>query len=124
MITTSFGFTTECPQFDCMDWVQQGATLTVNGQSFHAQVSPYSRGCNVESLLETVSTFGELEAVDAEGKVLLLRGEIAREQLFVFSDMRSAENRGVPRNLARGNPYSAASRFTPLRLLVLRANSR
>jgi len=78
----SFGFTTECPQFECMDWVQQGATLTVNGQSFHAQVSPYSLGRNVESPLETVSTVGELEAVDAEGKVLLLRGEIAKEQLM------------------------------------------
>ena len=78
----SFGFTTECPQFECMDWVQQGATLTVNGQSFHAQTSPYSLGCSVASPLETVSTVGELEAVDAEGKVLLLRGEIAKEQLM------------------------------------------
>ena len=78
----SFGFTTECPQFDCMDWVQQGATLTVNGQSLHAQVSPYSLGCSVELPLETVSTVSELEAVDAEGKVLLLRGEIAKEQLM------------------------------------------
>jgi len=78
----SFGFRTECPQFECVDWVQQGATLTVNGQSFHTQVSPYSLGCSVESPLETVSTASELEAVDAEGKVLLLCGEIAKEQLM------------------------------------------
>ena len=81
-ITTSFGFTTECPQFECMDWIQLGATLTANGQSFHGQVSPYSLGCRVESLLETVSTVGELEAVDAMGKVLLLHGKIAKEQLM------------------------------------------
>ena len=78
----SFGFTAEYPQFDCMDWVQQGAALTINGQSFHTQVSPYSLGCSVESPLETVSTVSELEAVDAEGKVLLLCGEIAKEQLM------------------------------------------
>jgi len=78
----AFGFITECPQFECMDWVQQGATLTLNGQSLHAQVSPYSLGCSVESLLEIVSTVGDLEAAEVEGKVLLLRGEIAREQLM------------------------------------------
>jgi len=79
---TSSGFKTECPQFECMDWIQHGATLTTNGQSFHAQVSPYSLGCRVESLLETVSTVGELEAVETDGKVLLLRGDIAKEQLM------------------------------------------
>ena len=107
-ITTSFGFTTECPQFDCMDWVQQGATPTVNGQSFHAQVSPYSRGCNVESLLETVSTVGELEAVDAEGKVLLLRGEIAREQLMPknFRFYNPEEHQHIVRLLEAKHPLA------------------
>ena len=81
-VTTSFGFTTECPQFECTDWNQHGATLTVYGQIFHAQVSPYSLGCSVEMPLETVSTVGELEAAEVEGKVLLLHGDIAKEQLM------------------------------------------
>ena len=29
----SFGFEVDCPEFDCMDWTQQGASLSVSGES-------------------------------------------------------------------------------------------
>ncbi len=79
---TSFGFRTKRPHFDCMDWIQESARLTVDGRSFQAQVSPYSLGCSVNATLETVSGVAELEAVDTSAKVLLLRGEIAKEPLM------------------------------------------
>ncbi len=77
-----FGFETEMPQFDCMDWSSGGVTLTAGDESFSAHASPYSLGCDVCAPLVAVSTIGELEAAPFGGEILLLHGEIAREQLM------------------------------------------
>ena len=81
-ILESFGFQTERPEVECMDWTQSGARLTVGNDRFNAQPSPYSLGCRVSAPLAVVSTVKELETIEAAGKVLLLHGEIAREQLM------------------------------------------
>ncbi len=78
----SFGFQTERPDFECIDWTQSGAHLTVDGERFEVLVSPYSLGCQVRAPLAVVSTIEELESVDATEKTLLLRGKIASEQLM------------------------------------------
>lgn len=84
----SFGWQTECPRFDCLDWIQRGARLAANGDTFDAIVSPYSRGVHTRAPLVVVSTLQELEAANAVDQILLVRGELAREQLmpknFVF----------------------------------------
>jgi aminopeptidase YwaD len=78
----SFGFETETPAFDCIDWTQAGAHLTLDGVPFEAFVSPYSLGCRVSAPLAVASTLEELEAIDVSDKILLLRGDLAKEQLM------------------------------------------
>ena len=82
------GWETEMPEFEAMDWKDGGASLQSEGRSFKAFVSPYSLGCTVEAELVTASTVAELEKGKMTGKVLLLHGEIAKEQImpknFVF----------------------------------------
>jgi aminopeptidase YwaD len=78
----SCGFERECPEFDCIDWAHDGAHIRVEGESFEAFPSPYSLGCHVQAPLAIASTVGELETLDAEGRVLLLRGELTKEQLM------------------------------------------
>jgi len=78
----SFGFKTECPEFDCVDWTNQGARLTVNHEPFDAFVSPYSLGCHLSAPLAVVSTVEELETVEAANKIILARGNITKEQLM------------------------------------------
>lgn len=78
----SFGFTIESPAFDCLDWTQQGAALSVGGQSFAAFVSPYSPGCVVRAPFTAISTIEELEAADVARQIVVLHGEIAKEQLM------------------------------------------
>jgi aminopeptidase YwaD len=84
----SLGWDTEMPGFDAMDWEEGGATLQANGLNFDVLVSPYSMGCTVEEQLVSASSIEELEQIDMKGKILLLHGEIAKEQLmprnFVF----------------------------------------
>jgi aminopeptidase YwaD len=79
---SSYGFRTESPEFECIDWSQDGARLMADQTSFEVLVSPYSLGCQAKAPLAVVSTAEELEGADISGRVVLLRGDIAREQLM------------------------------------------
>jgi aminopeptidase YwaD len=73
-------FRTQTPEFDCL--VSEGASLCVSGQGFDVRVSPYSLGCRATAPLMVLSTLEELAAAEAGGKVLLVRGDLARESLM------------------------------------------
>jgi aminopeptidase YwaD len=85
---SSWGWAIEQQTFDAIDWISGEATLESGEQSFEVFASPYSLGCDVEAALVAVSTVDELAGTDVTGKLLLLHGEIAKEQLmpknFVF----------------------------------------
>jgi len=81
-ILASHGFAVECPAFACLDWTQNGARLAAGNATFEVNVSPYSRGVHARAPLVVVATLRELEDVDAAEKILLVRGELAREQLM------------------------------------------
>ena len=78
----SFGFTVERQSFDCIDWTQGKASLSLNGQQFQVQVGAFSPSYRGQASLVVVSTVEELASADICDKILLLRGEIAREQLM------------------------------------------
>lgn len=70
------------PRFDCLDWVDGDVRLEVGGERFAASAGPFSPGCRVEAPLAVAATIEELEAGGLEGRVLLVRGYVAREQLM------------------------------------------
>lgn len=78
----SFGFAVETPEFECIDWVDGGADLTVDGIPFAVCVSPYSLGGQASAPLVAISTVQELEMAQLSGQVLLLHGDIAKAQLM------------------------------------------
>jgi aminopeptidase YwaD len=77
-----FGFAVERSEFDCLDWRHGDARLVAGGEAFEVFISPYSLGCHLRAPLVVAATVGELERVDAAGKVLLIRGDLAKEQLM------------------------------------------
>jgi aminopeptidase YwaD len=77
-----FGFETESPTFECIDWVQGGSWLRVGDATFASHVSPYSLGWEGQASLVVISTLEELQAAEVSGCVALLRGELAKEQLM------------------------------------------
>ena len=77
-----FGFEIERQPFECIDWFQGGASLSVSGEQFEVKVGAFTNGCQVQAPLVVVSSVDELEKADIQNKILLLRGEIAREQLM------------------------------------------
>jgi aminopeptidase YwaD len=90
-VAAFFGFDTKCAGFDCIDWTHGDIHLTVGDQAYEAFVSPYSLGCQVRAPLVVASTLEELKAAEASDRVLLVRGDIAKEQL-------------MPKNFAFYNP--------------------
>ena len=85
---SSFGWETELQEFQAMDWEDGGATLLAESKRFDVFVSPYSTGIRATAILTAASTITELESLNVKDKIILLHGEIAREQLmpknFVF----------------------------------------
>ena len=85
---SSFGWEASSQPFQAMDWRDGGASLTATGESFRVLVSPYSNGIKTTAELIAASSLPELESLEANGKILLLHGDIAREQLmpknFIF----------------------------------------
>lgn len=78
----SFGFDVECPEFECVDWENGGAIIAVDGRSYDVQVSPYSLGGKVSAPLVTACSAAELETLDLSDNILLLRGELTKEQFL------------------------------------------
>jgi aminopeptidase YwaD len=78
----SFGFEIERQPFECIDWTQGAASLSLNGEQFQVQVGPFTVGCRAQAPMVIASTVEELESADVRDKILLLRGEITREQLM------------------------------------------
>ncbi len=78
----SFGFAIEMPRFPCFDWHDHGSRLSVKGKSFEVLTSPYSMGGELKGELCTISNLEQLKQVDGAGKIALIKGELAREQLM------------------------------------------
>jgi aminopeptidase YwaD len=82
------GWKTECHAFAAIDWHDGGAELIVDDESYAVRVSPYAPGFDGTGVLRSAVSAEELAALDARDTILLVHGELAREQLmpknFVF----------------------------------------
>ena len=78
----SFGFTIEQDDFDCMDWEYGNVKLQAGNESYEAFVSPYSMPFSGAAELICVSLLDELQKADFNDKLLLLHGDIAKEQMM------------------------------------------
>ena len=86
------GYAVDTAPFACLDFESKGALLSCGERHFPVCPSPFSLGCDAEAELAVASTFDELHSCSCRGKILLLKGEIACEQLmpkrFVFYNPR------------------------------------
>ena len=83
-----YGWEVESHKFNAQDWHHEGAELTVGDYAVEVFPSPYSMGCKLDGELVVAGTLRELKETDCQGMILLLHGELAKEQLmpknFVF----------------------------------------
>ncbi|MRR21860.1 M28 family peptidase [bacterium] len=103
---SDLGWRTSNAEFEAIDWHDGGASLECNGKSFEVFTGPYSLPFRGSAELLAASTIGELECAGMEGKIILLHGEIAREQLmpknFVFYNPE--EHQKIIALLEKGKP--------------------
>lgn len=78
----SLGYELEESCFECVDWHSGQVVLIVNGEPVEARISPYSNGIETEAPLVHVRTLEDLQQADLRGKIGLLTGELAKEQLM------------------------------------------
>ena len=85
---------------------RRALTFSFGDESFPVSVSPYSLGCDVQAQLVAVSTMQELEGVEAADKVLLLYGDLTKEQLMPknFPFYNPDEHKAIVRLLETKNP--------------------
>jgi aminopeptidase YwaD len=83
-----FGFIAESQKFECIHSRIGEIQLTADGEPFEAFISPFTLGCDCTGELTTAGSVGELEQIETAEKILLLHGELAKEQLmpkgFIF----------------------------------------
>lgn len=110
----SFGFDVTCPEFECMDWHNEGATISTDGQSYNAQVSPYSLGAYVKAPLVTACSVTDLEALDISNKLLLMRGDLTKEQFLPknFPFFQVEEQQRIIRSLETKRPLAIITATT------------
>lgn len=100
------GWQTSAAEFDAIDWNDGGARLECDGSSFEVHTGPYSLPFKGSATMMAASTIDELEHAEMKGKVVLLHGEIAREQLmpkhFVFYNPE--EHQKIIALLEKGRP--------------------
>jgi aminopeptidase YwaD len=87
-VCRAHGWDVDVAEFDCVVWERGDAELTAGGESFEVYPGPYSLPVDSAATLSAASTVEELEAGTFEGTVLLLHGDLAKDQLmpknFVF----------------------------------------
>lgn len=105
------GWDTFSTRFEAMDWEPGNTVLEVNGSTFTALPGPYSIGCEVEAQLVCAESYSGLEAMDLGGKVLLLYGDIAREQIMPkkFTFYNPEEHQQLVALLEAGQPAAIIS---------------
>ena len=108
---SNLGWKTVLAEFDAVDWEENGAALRSNGKTFNVLVSPYSLAFKGEAKLVAASTTTELENLDIKDNIVLLFGEIAKEQLmpknFVFYN--PDEHQKIIGLLEKGQPKAIIS---------------
>src|SRR6056297_1121202 len=104
----SLGWQTKKEEFTAIDWEEKGTFLSYNNSSFKVLPSPYSLPCNTKEELIAANSLQELTQITIKDKLLLLHGDIAKEQLmpknFVFYNPK--EHQKIISLLEKGEPQA------------------
>lgn len=109
------GWQVETPTFQCMDWSESGVDLRAGATTFNAHASPYTLGVlAANAILVVANNIDELEAADLRGKIVLLRGELGKEQLAPknFPWWNPEEHQRIIAALERGQPAAVVAATT------------
>ncbi|MDP4116069.1 MAG: M28 family peptidase [Bacteroidota bacterium] len=104
----SVGCKIEKQLFDCITWQSSGVELSIDGLTINAFASPFSLSCDVNASLVIVTSINELEQIDIKDKIVLLCGDIAKEQFIPknFPFYNPADQKCIIELLETKNPLA------------------
>lgn len=76
------GFSVETAELPCLVWEREDAALRLSDRAVRLRPGPYSLPCDTRAPLSVAGTLAELARGGHEGRVLLVHGELVREQLM------------------------------------------
>lgn len=102
------------PAFQCMNWSESGVALAAGATSFEAFASPYTLPVLVSAPLVVFGDVETLERADINGKIALLRGELAKGQLAPknFPWWNPDEHKRIIAALEHGQPAAILAATT------------
>jgi len=108
------GYETVLQEFDCIDWQSDALHLSTGDREYKALPSPWSLGCDCRAELLVISSLSELRNREIRDKLILLRGEIAREQLMPknFPFYNPERDREIINLLEKGYPAAIITATT------------
>lgn len=81
-VVRSFGYEADTTPFPCLDWIHGRSRLSDGSSGYAIEASPYSLGCDLSAPVVTATTVDDLRDIDCPGRILLLTGPLASEQLM------------------------------------------
>jgi aminopeptidase YwaD len=81
-VLSDYGWFFERQTFSCIDWSQGPVKLSTDKMSLEAFASPYSLSCLETAPLKAAATLQELERMELRSSILLMHGELTRDQLM------------------------------------------
>ncbi len=110
----TLGWDVRTPTFQCIDWSESGVELTAGATAFSALASPYTVGVLVGAPLVVLADMETLAQADIAGKIVLLRGALAKEQLAPknFPWWNPDEHRRIIAALEAGRPAAILAATT------------
>lgn len=76
------GWEVTATPFEALDWERGDARLTIKGKDFVIHPGPYTTPVDAEAPLLALDSVTGLELADIADRIVLLHGDIARDQLF------------------------------------------
>ncbi len=74
------GLLVQRQEFPFPSWQHRNTSLHLSGAPLDAEANPFSPSCDVTGVPVILATVGELEATDLTGRVVVLHGDLTREQ--------------------------------------------
>lgn len=105
------GWRVDATPFEALDWEHGPARLAVEGREFVIHPGPYTPPLDAEAPLAAVDTIAALEQADISDHIVLLYGDIARDQLFPrsFDFVAAPEHRHIYALLEKKRPLAVIS---------------
>jgi len=102
------GFHVHKQEFDCIDWLNSGAVLLIDGQIVPVESAEYSLPCDIVADFICIDTVGLLQKAELTDKIVVIYGALCQEPLMPknFEFYNPDEHKQIIALLEEKNPQA------------------